>query len=56
MKYKAFILAHPEHAEETEERAARMEYDAGMNRETAEVEAVKRMREKYKIFEQGDLL
>lgn len=50
-----FILHYPEHAEEVEERAGIMEYDAGMPRDYAEEQAVKRLRIKYSLYKQGEM-
>jgi hypothetical protein len=50
VSFPEFIRAHREHREEVEERAAIMEYHAGMNRWDAEEAAVERMMDKYQMI------
>ena len=45
--FDKFCKQYPDHAEEATERAAIMEFDGGMDRETAELCAILRMKKKY---------
>lgn len=56
MDFNEFLDTYPEYREELEERAAIMEYDGSLNREAAETQAVNRLKEKYKLFEQQDFV
>ena len=44
-----------EYKEELEERAAIMEYDGCMSRMAAEAQAVRLLKEKYKMYREGEL-
>jgi hypothetical protein len=48
--YQRFLRQHPEHAEELEERAAIMEYDGGKKRDSAEANALWRIKDKYELW------
>ena len=48
--FRKFLAQYPQHAEETEERAAIIEYDAGKKRDVAESMAMLRIKDKYKLW------
>lgn len=49
-RFQRFCREHPEHAEEVEERAAIMEYCGLRSREAAEMEAMWRVKDKYRLW------
>ena len=55
MTLEEFCSQHEDHREETEERSAIMEIDGGVNRETADKEAMRRIKWKYGLLEQEEL-
>lgn len=55
MKYHELIKKYPKYKEEAERHAAKLEFMAEFTREEAERMAVERIKEEYKIKEQGEL-
>ncbi len=53
--FERFLTEFPEHEEEVKERAGIFQYDAKMPADFAEKEAVKHLKQKYKLYKQGDL-
>ena len=55
MTFQEVYKSYPQHREEMDERAGKMEFDNELSRENAEAETAVVMHERYLLFKHGSL-